>query len=102
MRKAANEGFNKGSVKRFHEKQTMEAILITSDFFAKPVQWDRHFRRAAASMIMSVVYGHPAITSEHDHSAEAINDFAARLTIAAYPGAYLVEFFTWMRHIPSR
>jgi hypothetical protein len=102
MRKAANEGFTKGSVKRFHEKQATEAVLIAYDCITKPAQRDQHFRRAATSMIMSVVYGSPAITSERDHTVEVVNDFAGRLTRAAYPGAHLVEFFTWMRHIPSR
>jgi hypothetical protein len=102
MRKAANEGFNKGSARKFHEKQATEAILIAHDCLNKPAQLDQHFRRAAASMVMSVVYGHPAITSESDHIVEVVNDFASRLTRAAYPGAHLVEFFTWMRHIPSR
>jgi len=102
MRKAANEGFNKGSAKRFREKQATEAVLIAYDCLIKPAQRDQHFRRAAASMVMSVVYGHPAITSERDHIVEVVNDFAGRLTRAAYPGAHFVEFFTWMRHIPSR
>jgi len=30
------------------------------------------------------------------------NDFVQRLTRAAYPGAHFVEFFPWMRYIPSR
>ena len=102
MRKAADEGFSKSSVKRFYEKQMTEAVLLACDFLVKPAQWDKHFRRAAASMILSVVYGHPAITSEQDPTIEAVNDFSSRITRAAYPGTYLVEFFPWMRHIPSR
>jgi hypothetical protein len=102
MRKAANEGFSSGSVKRFHERELTEAIILASDCLAKPAQWDKNFRRKAASMILSVVYGYPAITSEHDRNVEVINDFAGRISHAAYPGTHLVEFFTWMRHIPSR
>jgi hypothetical protein len=102
MRKAANEGFNKGSVKRFYEKQMTEAVILAHDCLAKSAQCDKHYRRAAASMILSVVYGHPVVTSEQDHTVEAINDLATRLTRASYPGAHLVEFFPWMRHIPSR
>jgi N-acetyl-gamma-glutamylphosphate reductase len=102
MRKAANEGFSKGSVKRFYERQMTEAILLACDYLVKPSQWEQHLGRTAASMILSVVYGYPAITSEQDRNADLINDFAGRLSRAAYPGAHLVEFFTWMRHIPSR
>jgi len=102
MRRAANEGFSKTSVKRFYEKQMTEAVLLACDCLVKPAQFDKHFRRAAASMILSVVYGYPSITSEQDHTVKAANDFANRLTLAACPGTYLVEFFPWMRYVPSR
>jgi hypothetical protein len=102
MRRAANDGFSKTLAKRYHEKQMSEAVLLAFDCLVKPAQWDNHYRRAAASMILSVVYGSPAIISEQDHTIQAINDFSSRLTRAAYPGAYLVEFLPWMRHIPSR
>jgi hypothetical protein len=79
-----------------------EAILLASDCLAKPAQRDQHFRRTATSMILSVVYGYPAIISEQDRNAEVIDGFAGRVSRAVSPGAHLVEFFTWMRHIPSR
>ncbi|KAI0255208.1 cytochrome P450 [Lactifluus subvellereus] len=102
MRKSAEESFTKGSVKQFHEKQTTEAVLLTSEWLAKPAQWNQQFRRSAASTMLSIVYDHLTITSEQDHTVDLINDFADRLTSAAYPGAHLVEFFHWMRYIPSR
>ena len=102
MRKAANDGFSKSSVKRFYEKQTTEAIVLACDCLVKPAQWDKHLRRAAASTIMSVVYSYPPITSEEDHTLDVVNDFADRIARAALPGTYWVEFFPWMRHIPSR
>jgi len=99
MRKAANEGFSKSLVKRFYEKQTTEAILLVSDFLVKPTQWDKNFRRAAASVMLSIVYGCAPITSEEDNTVKLINDFTNRITRAACPGTYWVEFFPWMRHI---
>jgi len=102
MRKASHEAFNKVLVKRFHTTQTTEAVLLASGLLDEPAEWDKHCCRAAASMILSAVYNYPTIVSERDHTVEAINDCAERLTRAAYPGAYLVEFFTWMRYIPSR
>jgi hypothetical protein len=103
MRKSAEESFTKGSVKQFHEKQTTEAVHLTSEWLAKSAQWNQHLRRSAASTMLSIVYDHPTITSEQDHhTVDLINDFADRLTSAAYPGAHLAEFFHWMRYIPSR
>ena len=102
MRKAAHEGLNKGVVKDFYEPQTKEALLLAAAGLAEPAQWDKHLRRAAASMVLSVVYDQPVIKSETDQNVKLINDFVQRLTRAAYPGAHLVEFFPWMRYIPSR
>ncbi|KAI0297641.1 cytochrome P450 [Russula brevipes] len=102
MRKAAHEGLNKGVVKDFYEPQTKEALLLAAGGLAEPAQWDKHLRRAAASMVLSVVYDQPTIRSEQDRNVKLINDFVQRLTRAAYPGAHLVEFFPWMRYIPSR
>ena len=101
MRKAADEGFTKGSVKRYHEKQMTEAVILGCDWLFEPAKWDGHLRRAATSTMLSVVYGFPPIKSEQDHTVELINNLAQRLTRAALPGAHLVEFFPWMRHIPS-
>jgi hypothetical protein len=79
-----------------------EAIILAYDWLSASAKWDRHLRRASASMILSVVYGYPTITSEQDPTVDAINNFSRRLTSAALPGAHLVEFFPWMRHVPSQ
>ncbi|KAH8991461.1 cytochrome P450 [Lactarius hatsudake] len=80
MRKAVHEGLNKS----FEVPQLSEAILLTSGLLAQPAMWDKH------------------ILSEQDSGVNAINDFLARVTRAALPGAHLVECFPWMIHIPSR
>ena len=102
MRKVVDENFTKVSVRRFHEKQMTEAVLLAHDWLIAPAKWDRHLRRASASMILSVVYDCPPLLSEQDQTTDDIDDFANRITTAAAPGAYLVEFFPWLRHIPSR
>src|SRR5579863_4577461 len=86
MRKAADEKFTKVLVKGFHEKETTEAVLLAYGWLFAPAKWDQHLRRASASMILSVVYSYPTITSEQDPTVEAINDFSRRLTSAALPG----------------
>jgi hypothetical protein len=101
MRRAADEELTKGSVKRYHEKQMAEAVILGCDWLSEPAKWDRHLRRATVSTTLTIIYGHPPIKSEQDRTVELINDLARRFTRAALPGAYLVEIFPWMRHIPS-
>ncbi|KAI0281339.1 cytochrome P450 [Russula brevipes] len=101
MRKAAEEVLSKGSVKNFHETQMTEAIVLASDWLARPAKWDRHFYRTTASTMLSILYGYRTVMSERDHAIELINGFSKRLLRAALPGAHLVQLFPWMRHIPS-
>ena len=101
MRRAANEGFTKGSAMRFHEKHLAEAVFLGCDWLFEPAKWDHHLRRAAVSATASVVYDHPTIKSDQHPTVEFVNDLIHRVTSAALPGAHLVEFFPWMRHIPS-
>ena len=102
MRKAATEKLSTSSVKEFYETQMKEAVVQACGLIDRPTRWDRHFRRTAASATLSIVYGHPTLTSEQDRIVRVINDFSERLFHAGTPGAHLVEFFPWLRHFPSR
>ncbi|KAF8489336.1 cytochrome P450 [Russula emetica] len=101
MRKAASEKISTSSVKEFYETQMKEAVVQACDLLDRPTQWDRHFRRTAASATLSIVYGHPTLTSEQDNIVRVINDFSERLFHAVPMGAHLVEFLPWLRHFPS-
>ncbi|KAH9049790.1 cytochrome P450 [Lactarius deliciosus] len=102
MRRAAQEGLSKSVAESFKTTQFNEAVILASGLLDQPATMDNHFRRVAASMIMSVTYDTPPIVSEMDPGIKAINDCGARVMRAALPGAHFVEFFPWMRHIPSR
>ena len=102
MRKAAHEGLHKGLAHNFHNNQATKALILTHGVLSEPDRWDSHLRRAAASMIMSVLYDTPTIKAEDDPYVTRINDMVARLTRAAYPGAHFVEFLPWMMYIPNR
>jgi hypothetical protein len=102
MRKAAHEGLSRTVVESYKTPQLNEAILLTSGLLAQPLTWDKHLRRTSASVVMSITYDTPPIRSELNSSVEAVNNFVARLTRAALPGAHFVEFFPWMMYIPSR
>jgi len=101
MRKVADEKFSTGSVKAFYDTQIKEAVIQACDLLAEPARWDKIFRRTAASMSLSVVYGYPTLASDQDRIVRVINNFTACLFNAVNMGAHLVEFFPWLRHLPS-
>ena len=102
MRKAGNEGLHKGAVPRYYHKQTIESITLALGMVTEPRLWDRHVRRTSASTTLGIVYDAPTIASEHDPHVRRINEFVGRLTRAALPGAHFVDFFPFMKYIPSR
>jgi hypothetical protein len=55
----------------------------------------------AASSIISAVYDLPSTRSWDDPLVTKINDVNMAVGHAAYPGSYLVEFFPWMKYLPS-
>jgi hypothetical protein len=81
-----------------------EATILVSSLL-KPsanLQLDGHFKRLAASTIMSIVYDYPTILSENDHVVEKIEIYNDRVGEAARVGSYFVDMFPWMKHIPER
>ena len=54
-----------------------------------------------ASTGLSVVYDLPTVSSPHDPTVTKVNTFMERISHYAVPGNYLVEYFTWMKYIPS-
>jgi hypothetical protein len=104
MRRAALEALTKRAVKNYNHIQTKEATILVSSLLlpSSDLKQDKHFKRMAASTIMSIVYDYPTIMSEHDHAVEKIERYNDRTSHAAGMGSYFVDIFPWMKHIPER
>ncbi len=103
MRKAAREALNKGVLKQDHHTVlSKEAVILASGLVANSTSWNDHIRRAAASAMVAMIYDKEPLESTKDPAIAWLNSLLDRVTSAAQPGAHLVEFFTWMRHIPPR
>jgi len=57
--------------------------------------------RASASTVLSVVYDLPMVSSTDDPTLIKVNKFLEIAVDYGQLGNYLVEFFTWMKYIPS-
>ncbi len=103
MRKAASEALNKGIVRKHHHPVLLnEAVLMASGLIDNPTLWNGHFRRAATSSIVSMVYGKEPLKSTKEPIVGSLHEFINRTATAARPGAHFVEVFPWMRCIPAR
>ena len=102
MRKAAREALNKGVIKKDHQPVLLkEAVILASGLIANSVSWSDHIRRATSSAVVAMIYDKEPLSTK-DPTIAGLHGIFDRVTKAAMPGAHLVEFFTWMRHIPPR
>jgi len=104
IRRAAHEALTKRVVRCYHPIQTKEATILVSSLLVPCLSLnpDKQFQRLSASTILSILYDHPTIVSEHDHTLEKIEDYNLRLSKAGNPGSYFVNILPWMIHIPER
>ena len=100
-RRAAHEILTKVIVRDYHPVFCKEAILLASAMSENPNALDKHIQRSSASATMSILYDYPTLENE-DETLTNIHAFIDRLSAATAPGAYLVELFPWMIHIPER
>ena len=104
MRRVAHEALTKRVVQRYHPIQMKEATILVSSLLKRSanLKQDEHFKRLAASTIMSVVYDYPTVMSDHDPAVEGIVKYNDRISYAVYLGSYFVDIFPWMNYIPAR
>jgi hypothetical protein len=95
------EGFSKSAVKDFYPIQSREAIMLALAMMRSP-HMKKHFQRHAWSIVLSINYHLPPIESENDPVIVGIVNSVQRVLLEMQPGARLVEYFPWMRYIPSR
>ncbi|KAI9444581.1 cytochrome P450 [Lactarius indigo] len=101
-RRAAHRGLTKAAVRGYHDVLRKEGILLTSALLADPGALEKHFQRTTASATMSILYDYPTLGAEDDETVNEIKAYTERISKTAAPGAYLVEVFPWMLHIPER
>ena len=101
FRKSAHEGIHKSLVNNIRPIQVSEALLLTCGILINPGLWNEHNHLAAVSTLARVVYGLSPITSEQDAALSLSRSYVTRIVRAGRPSAHLVEYFTWMKHLPS-
>ncbi|KAI9444589.1 cytochrome P450 [Lactarius indigo] len=101
-RRAAHQVLTKAAVRDYHNVLRKEGVLLASALLANPGDVEKHIQRTAASATMSILYDYPTLRTDDDKNLKGILAFADRMSQTVAPGAYLVELFPWMLHIPER
>ncbi len=101
FRRVAVESFSKLTVHRFHPIQGREAIILALELMKNPSNPLQNLQRHTASIMLSINYHFPPVVSEDDPTLVGILGHVTRLLYDLQPGNRLVEYFNWMRYIPS-
>ncbi|KAI9438808.1 cytochrome P450 [Lactarius indigo] len=102
FRRPAVEGFSKSVMPDFYPIQNREAVVLALALMNSATSAKKHFQRHAWSIILSINYSLSPLESEDDPVIVGILDHVRRVAHELEPGARLVEFFPWMKYIPSR
>ncbi|KAF8260171.1 cytochrome P450 [Lactarius quietus] len=102
IRRVTVEGYSKSVANNFYPIQSREALMLALALIKSPPDAEKHLQRHASSIMLSVNYHFPPVESEDDPVVDGVVKHSERIVYEMQPGARLVEFFTWMRHIPSR
>ena len=90
------------AVRDYHPILRKEGIILSSALLQNSDAPEKPFQRFSASATMSILYDYPTLEHEYDETLTAIHAFIGRVSEAAVPGAYLVDLFPWMMHIPEK
>jgi hypothetical protein len=99
--RTAVESFSKSVVQDFYPIQSREAIMLALVLMKSP-PIKKHFQRHAWSIVLSISYHLPPVESEDDPIIVGIANHVQRVLHEMQPGTRLVEYFPWMKYIPSR
>ncbi|KAI9441898.1 cytochrome P450 [Lactarius indigo] len=102
FRRVAAEGFSKSAVQHFHPIQNREAIMLALALMKNPSTPENHFHRHAWSIMLSVDYHLPPVESKDDPCFVEIENHVRRFLHEVHPGTRLVEYFPWLRYVPTR
>lgn len=100
-RRAAHEAMTRGRVIEYSPIQSRQAVLLVDGILRRPQNWENEIHHAVASSILSILYDIPDNDSTENGLLKNLDEYSHAVINAAAPGAHLVEFFPWMKHVPS-
>jgi cytochrome P450 len=99
-RKLLHTAMTPRALKTYLPVQTAEASRLCYQLLAAPLDWEALLDRFTSSIVFSVSYGHRIDSNDSPIIRQRLKfmHYAASLNV---PGAYLVESFPILKHVPN-
>ncbi|KAI1794923.1 cytochrome P450 [Ganoderma leucocontextum] len=92
--------FHPGVISKYHGVQRDESRQFLCQLLSTPERLEEHIRRTFAASMLKTVYG--IDVAEHgDTIIEVIDTAMEGVAVGLTPGAFLVEYLPFLRHIPE-
>ncbi|THU89650.1 cytochrome P450 [Dendrothele bispora CBS 962.96] len=100
MRKASDIPLGVKASSNYHRVQTEQSILLAHGLLSGSENWGFHVERTSISIVLSLVYDMPTVQSLDEPSVRHMDTLLDGVSAAILPGAYLVDIFPVLRHLP--
>ncbi|KIM77529.1 hypothetical protein PILCRDRAFT_825308 [Piloderma croceum F 1598] len=91
---------HRNAMKRNHNILTLETHQLAAGLLNSPDNYLYHVRRATAAIIMKIAYGYDVGLSG-DKYVKLADEAVESISIAAEPGAFLVDFLPALKYVPA-
>ncbi|KAF5322721.1 hypothetical protein D9619_000358 [Psilocybe cf. subviscida] len=100
QRRLFQQAFKRESSLSFRPEQTRKVNDMLYGLLTSPDEFADHIKSMTAATSMSITYGYD-IKPKKDHFVDLAEDAVARISLAVFPGAALVNNMPILRYLPS-
>lgn len=100
-RKLAAAQLSSTSLDGWGGMQTVEAARLVDDLIKDPDRYGYFFERYSSVTMLQIIYGKRVSRSEEEGHVNKIMTIVRTLERTGAPGAYLVDFLPFLRHLPK-
>ncbi|KPM39026.1 O-methylsterigmatocystin oxidoreductase [Neonectria ditissima] len=92
---------SKSAAGQYNDLQEAEVGHFLLHVLDNPDQLIDHIKREAGSIILEIAYGYRSEPSGSDPLVDMVGSVMEQFAVAATPGAWLVDVFPFLRHVPD-
>lgn len=101
MRRAAHDGFDVRSIQGYQSAQENRSALLLSGLLEGVDRWDAQLKLSLSATMLSSLYGWSLDDTRADPYVKRLELFVNRMFRTGMPGAFLVDRFPWLLHLPD-